>query len=188
MVKQVEVDIVGVSPYSQSRMHDTPKLPKETWDEFELRTWREKANYDVNGELFVPEMAFKQALDAVAKTLGIQIPGKGKSTYTKHFLSGVLCDTPLMLGVKKDEVEVVKINANADGIRGSGKRVVRYFPVVPKWTGTTRFVVLNDIITKEVFERHMIEAGQFIGVGRFRPEKGGLNGRFKVAAFRWSEI
>ena len=38
------------------------------------------------GEIVIPAMAFKQALDGVAKRLGDQIPGKGKSTYTKHTL------------------------------------------------------------------------------------------------------
>ena len=43
MPKLVEVTFSSVSPYSQSRQHDTPKLEKETWDKFEQRTWREKS-------------------------------------------------------------------------------------------------------------------------------------------------
>lgn len=30
-------------------------------------------------------------------------------------------------------------------------------------------------------------AGMFIGVGRFRPEKGGQNGRFQIAALDWED-
>jgi hypothetical protein len=30
-------------------------------------------------------------------------------------------------------------------------------------------------------------AGMFIGIGRFRPEKGGTNGRFKIASIEWTD-
>ena len=34
--------LVGLSPYSQSRFHDTPKKEKESADDHESRTWRER--------------------------------------------------------------------------------------------------------------------------------------------------
>jgi hypothetical protein len=36
-----------------------------------------------------------------------------------------------------------------------------------------------------VFAEHLREAGNFIGVGRFRPEKGGYYGRYKVNGIEW---
>jgi hypothetical protein len=30
-------------------------------------------------------------------------------------------------------------------------------------------------------------AGMFIGIGRFRPEKGGTNGRFKIESIDWQD-
>ena len=34
----------------------------------------------------------------------------------------------------------------------------------------------------------MVEiAGMFIGIGRFRPEKGGTNGRFRIAKLVWED-
>lgn len=188
MPKIVEVKLESMSPYSQSRQHDTPKLEKETWEDYETRTWREKCTVDENGQIVIPAMAFKQALDAVAKRLGDQIPGKGKATYTKHFVGGVICESDVPTGFMKPDVPSVTINANSDGVRGSGKRVKRTFPQVSKWSGTARFVVLDDTVTQPVFERFIKEAGRFIGVGRFRPEKGGLNGRFTPVSFDWQEI
>lgn len=188
MVKIVSVEIESVSPYSQSRMHDEPKLPKERPDDYEVRTWREKCNYDADGTIVIPAMALKQALDTVAKRLGEQIPGKGKSTFTKHFVGGVLCESDVRLeGWNKDTVPSVTINANSDGVRGSGKRVKRTFPVVSNWKATATFAVLDDVITKDVFERFFLECGRFTGVGRFRPENGGMNGRFRPVKFTWSE-
>jgi hypothetical protein len=189
MPKIVEVHLSSVSPYSQSRQHDTPKLNKETWDSYEQRTWREKCTVDSEGNVVMPAMALKQALDAVAKRLSEQIPGKGKSTFTKHFASGVICEENVVLvGCEKENCPSVTINANADGKRGSGKRVKRTFPQWPKWSGVARFAILDDTVTPAVFERHLNEAGRFIGVGRFRPENGGLNGRFRCEKFVWSDV
>jgi hypothetical protein len=185
MPKAVTVEIEGISPYSASHQHDTPKFEKERMDEWEARTWRDKLNTDEKGMAVIPAMAFKQALDRCAKVLSIQVPGKGKATFTKHFLSGCLCENDARLGIHRDDVASVTINANADGVRGSGKRVKRTFPMIPKWKTAVRFIILDDTITKEVFERVMAEAGKFVGVGRFRPENGGLNGRFKVNGFKW---
>ena len=50
----------------------------------------------------------------------------------------------------------------------------------------TIFYVLDDTITNDVFERMLQEAGNFIGVGSFRPRQNGFAGRFKVKAVKWS--
>jgi hypothetical protein len=185
-MRQVTVHIVGITPYSQSRQHDEPELPKEDKKAWELRTWREKCTYDENGIIEIPGMAFKQALAIGCKRLGDQIPGKGKATYTKFFEGDVICEGNASLGVHKDDVESVTINANSDGVRGSGKRVKRTFPVIPApWRTSARFTIFDDTITPEVFERVFAAAGMSVGVGRFRPEKGGLNGRFKAERFDW---
>lgn len=188
MPKIVTVTMESISPYSSSRMHDVPKLEKERPDEYDQRTWREKLTTDETGMVVIPAMAFKQALDRCAKVLGLQVPGKGKSTYTKHFLSGCLCEADVPLGIHKDQVQSVTINAHSDGVRGSGKRVKRTFPQIPKWSAKARFIILDDAIDKGTFEKVMKESGQFVGVGRFRPENGGLNGRYKVTGFEWQTV
>lgn len=187
-MKIVEVQLESLSPYSQSRMHDTPKLDRERPDDYEQRTWREKCTANNEGIVCIPAMALKQMLDASAKLLGIQIPGKGKSTFTKHFKAGVICEADVALGVLKDDVEPITINANADGVRGSGKRVKRTFPLIRQWKGSARFAIFDDTVTKEVFERHLTDGGRFVGIGRFRPENGGLYGRFRPTSFKWSEL
>lgn len=187
-MKTATVQISSVSPLTQSRYHDTEKKPKEGADAYEKRTWKEKAHYNAKTkEIFIPPMAFKMSLDAAAKYLGTQIPGKGKSTYTKHFLSGVLPDhNPVNLGITIDDVEQCTILANADGVRGSGKRVPRSFPRIPQWRAEIVFHVLDDTVTEDVFEEHFRAAGQFIGVGQFRPQNGGYNGRFAIDRIDWS--
>lgn len=187
MPKTAIVTLHAVSPYSQSRAHETPKKEKETPDAYEQRTWREKAHFDDKGQVYIPPMSFKMALDAAAKYLSLQIPGKGKATYTKHFASGCLVMDPVFVGVAKDALLHDRIHANADGVRGSGKRVWRYFPRIDDWKADVEFHVYDDAITKDVFEKVLTEAGRFIGIGRFRPQNGGFYGRFSVEKIKWSE-
>jgi hypothetical protein len=178
----------SVSPYQPSRSysHEVEKLPRERPDEYEERTWRHKCHTMPDGKIFIPPMAFKMGLDKAAKTLGRQVPGKGKATYTKFFLSGVLVMEPIVLPYTVDDVKMDRIFANADGVRGSGKRVWRNFPRVDQWKADVPFHVLADEITNDVFEEHVRQAGAFVGVGRFRPENGGFYGRFEVKRIRWS--
>lgn len=178
----------SAAPYSQSRSysHEVERLQRETPDAYETRTWRNKCHTLPDGQVFIPPMSFKMAVDAAAKTLGRQIPGKGKATYTKFFLSGVLVMEPVALPIKQDDVACDRIYANSDGKRGSGKRVWRNFPRIDHWIADVPFHVLADEITKDVFEEALTQAGAFIGIGRFRPENGGYYGRFQVNKVNWS--
>lgn len=170
----------SVSPYSQSRAFKEKRADKETADDFEQRTWRDRCHVLTDGRLFIPPTCFKECIAAAAKYLAVQIPGKGKSTYTKHFRSGVLVAEGPTLPVKKDEVEGETLYLNADGIKGSGKRVWRTMPVIRQWKADVAFHILDETITMEVFRYHLEQAGTFIGIGRFRPQNGGYYGRFKV--------
>lgn len=179
-------DIVGLAPYSPSRAHEAPKLPKETPGDYDERTWRHKMHTDANGIVLIPGMAFKMAVDTAARMLGDKIPGKRNATYSKFFLSGCLVFDDVSLGIKADDVQAIRIHANADGVRDSGKRVWRIFPEIPAgWTASVTFFIAADEITREVFERTLSQAGTFCGVGRFRASKGGKNGRFVVKRTRW---
>ena len=186
-MRNVTVNIQGQSPYSQSKMHEAEKLPKERPDDYEVRTWREKCTTNKKGEIVIPAMALKFSLSAAAKKLGMQIPGRGKATYTKYFEADVICLENAPLGVQKEDVDLVRINANSDGVRGSGKRVWRTFPIINEWKTTASFMIMDDTITKDVFEEVFTAAGMGIGIGRFRPEKGGVNGRFVATSFDWAD-
>lgn len=179
----------SVSPYSQSRhinKDEFPKLDKESANDYERRAWRERLHVNEDGNVFIPPMAFKNCLAEAAKYLSIQIPGKGKATYTKHVEAGVLVVDPLVLPVTKDKAEGEWLFLPADGVRGSGKRVDKCYPVIRKWEGSVSFLIFDDTVTRDVFEHILSEAGKFIGIGRFRPRNNGFYGRFDVESVSWS--
>jgi hypothetical protein len=186
-MKTALVEIESVSPYSQSRFHDTPKRDKELPDEHEQRTWRERCHTTEDGNIFIPPMAFKNSIQEAAKYLSLKVKGKGQATWTKHFEAGILVTDGLTLPEKKDDIAGEWFFMNADGKRGSGTRVKRCYPVVPKWSGKVTFYILDDQITEDIFRYHLEQAGNLIGIGRFRPRNGGFYGRFKVLSVKWVE-
>jgi len=177
----------STSPYVQGKYHTTEKNNKEGYDEYEDRTWRERSHYDEKGELFIPCHQFSQCIKSSAKYLSIQILGKGKSTYTKHFASGIIVDSDVPLGVKKNDVEKLTLHVPSDGRPGGSNRVIKNFPMVKEWEGQITVTILDDIIRKDVFEQVLRSAGVFIGVGTFRPANRGVNGRFEVERIEWVE-
>lgn len=175
------VHLRGCSAYGQSKALTTPKERQETHDDHESRVWRERLHVGKDGCVAIPPMSIKFALTAAAKSLGLKIPGKGKSTYTKIFESGVLITDWISLGVKPDDVPAERLFLNSDGVRGSGKRVFRNMPRIEEgWEAEVTIYVLNSLIDEKILREHLEYAGMFVGIGFFRPERGGYWGRFTV--------
>jgi len=198
-MRKALIQVTGLSDYCQSRFHGSDKLNKETADAYEQRTWRNKAHINRDGFVYIPGLAFKKCIAEAAKYLSLSIPGKGKSTYTKHFQSGVLVfGNPVIYGadgepIHKDDIDQADscyrgetLFVPASGVAGDGKRVHRTFPVVsPGWTCEVEFIISDDIITQEVFEQIFSTAGMLIGVGSFRVRNQGVWGTFRHKVIEW---
>src|SRR5438132_8048846 len=185
-MKTIVAKIRGTSPISFSRYYaqEVPKESRENDQDYEERTWKNRVHSRPDGTVYIPAFAFKNCVDNAAKYLGKQIPGKGKSTYTKHFVSGIMVREPLFLKLKKDQIQGEWRHVPADGQPGGAKSVLKCFPVIPDWSGDVIFTVLDDIITMEVLKEHLDVAGQFIGIGSFRPQNRGVYGRFVVESIK----
>jgi hypothetical protein len=180
--------IRGTAPYSQSKVIGTPKEPKETHDDHEKRTWRERIHRNDDGQVFIPPTAFKNSLSEAAKYLSKSVPGRGKATYTKHFEAGVMCLDPVVLAIRADDVVGERLFVPSDGRRGGTKRVWKTFPHIPSgWEAEVTFSILDPLVTEPVFREHLEECGNYIGIGRFRPRNNGYYGRFVVTDLTWKE-
>jgi hypothetical protein len=182
--------IRGLSPYSQSRPHDDEREPGEGYDDYRERTWRSYLHVDKSGEVFIPPGAIKNCVAEAAKFMNISVPGKGKSTYTKHVEAGTACVRPVALGIRADDVDNENLFLPADGKRGSGTRVWKTYPIIREWGGEVEIIVLDETVlqtsraTQNPVLQDIVEgAGQYIGLGRFRPRNNGYYGRFTVENF-----
>lgn len=185
------VTLKSFSPYSQSRLHDEPKLKGEQAGEYDKRTWMAKAHITPIGTLGIPASSLTQAIAEAAKYSKKQIPGQGKATWTAKFKSGImLTDTLVDTGIVLTEHDYLDVMCDAQGKTGSAvsSRVSRRFPQVPSWSATFDVWILDPIITEEVFREMVDLAGMFIGIGRWRPVmNGGQNGRFTIEKLKWED-
>jgi hypothetical protein len=183
--------IRGISPYSQSRPHLDEYEPNESFDDYRKRTWRSHLHVDKDGEVIIPPGAIKNCVAESAKFLNINVPGKGKATYTKHVEAGTACVRPVVLGINVSDVDSETLFLPADGRRGSGKRVWKQYPIIPEWGGKVEIIVLDETVLQSsrttgnpVLQDIVEGAGQYIGLGRFRPRNNGFYGRFIVEDFK----
>jgi len=186
-MREVEIDIKGLTPYSAAKHFDEALKKGENKLEHEIRRWREKL-HEEDGQVYIPGVGFKLAIDEAASLLNEKIVGKGNQTYTAQFKTSVVAMSDVYLGIKVADVKPIAIYANANGKRGPGTRVWRYFPLIPEWKGKIRMRLFNDTLSQEVFERFFETAGLLAGVGRGRPITGCAagNGRFQPVSFAWS--
>lgn len=179
-----EAKLKSTSPYSQSRYIQSPKRDDETHEQHEERVWRERMHNTEDGHVQMPPMAFKKCVEEAAKDLGLKM---GRRSYAKLFQKAIMVIDPVRLPDKVAEVQRERLFVPSDGQAGSGSRVTKIFGKIFEWEGTVRFLVLDNRITQEVFERSLRHAGRLIGLGRFRPERGGYYGRFDVVDVKWQE-
>jgi hypothetical protein len=184
------VSIKGITPYSQSRVYEVDREQGEGADDYARRTWRNYMHVTKQGEVFIPPNAFKNCLSETAKYMNIGIPGKGKSTYTKHFEAGIQVVKPVLLGIKAADVICEKLFLPANGERGGKKRVWKYYPRMDTWGGDIEVLVLDETVlqTSKTTGQPILHdvctgAGQFVGLGRFRPRQNGFYGRFDIVSF-----
>jgi hypothetical protein len=182
-MKVALVQLVSLSPYSPSR-RVPEREKKEAWDAYEERIWQDRVHWTAEGQAFMPPMGFKRSLETAARFLRMRIPGKDKSEFGKHFLSGILVPRGIVLPIDREHLEHEKLYLSSSGKKGE-MNVLKWEPLIREWSGELEYYVLDDVITPEVFETHLREAGNFIGMGRFRPEKGGFYGRYEVKKVVW---
>lgn len=157
----------------------------ETHDDFERRIWRQKIHSDEDGNCFIPPFALKNLFESSGKWLSMPVPGAGKKTYTKRFVSGMMVSDRMPLykdgePIAVDDADPLPLFCPSDGKRGGPRRVMRMFPRFSRWESICVFYALDDLLTSDVVRKHLESGGMFVGFGSMRAENGGVNGRFTV--------
>lgn len=192
---KIKATIVGYGAYSSSKSSDEVQ-EQDGENQIDLEHRRKKARCHLNTkkQVVLPSISLKNMLATTAKRIGMKVPGNKRATFTKNFVSGVIpqSEDPVLLvngkpitmdEIGKDEFSRYEpVFCHSDGKRegGSNKRVTRFYPYFTKWSANVEFEILDPVLSAEIVIQHLVAAGIYNGIGRFRPQNGGLHGRFKV--------
>ncbi|MCP4101198.1 MAG: hypothetical protein GY750_07210 [Lentisphaerae bacterium] len=144
-----------------------PKLERTPEEDAEAATYRTD-----DGEYGVPILAFKAAMISAAhKDLGIEKTVVRKSLFI-----------PPIYGARN----IARMETDAPTIRedlvriGAGTTDIRYRPMFDNWAVKMVIQIDSDLLTEQDVVNLINRAGFSVGVGEWRPEKGGEFGRFEL--------
>lgn len=186
-MKKAIIKLKSITPITFGKFHQEEKQNKELPDAYEKRTWKEKAHYSDDGYVKIPATMIGNCIRESAKFMSLQVPGKGKSTYTKHFDAGIIVQNDIVTKTSKTDIRGDVRHVPSDGRPGGTKRVIKVFPIVDEWEGETTIFIGDDIITPDIFEAVVRNAGNLIGMGTWRPRNRGMNGRFELVSMKWAD-
>jgi len=187
-MRVVNVHLKSVSPYSPSRYIPERKPPEVSYEEWEIAVWRQRMHVNDAGMVYIPAMYLKNTVVEAAKYKDSQICCvSNRMTKAACVDAGIMVTEPVLLPIHADAVAYEELHAMGTPKRGCDRRVIR-FPLIPAWEGVAEFHILDDMISNDAFNAYIADAGQFIGVGRFRPRNSGYYGRFSVEKTEWTTV
>lgn len=179
--QRVSLRIVGISPLIQHQWgqkalemmrdkHAGKKTKNRTVRDPEAEG-KEAMYVTQDGDPGVPAMAVKSSIISAAhKDIGIE------KTLVKKALFIVCDDATMVLKMDCDE-PVIK----EDPVRvGQGSADLRYRPYFYRWAVALTFEIDAELLQVEDLLNLIDRAGFGVGIGEWRPEKGGEYGRFQV--------
>jgi len=178
MEKKYEIKIKGITPLLQNRF-----AGEETIGTTKKRTATTKEN-DVNdtlyklpnGTIYQPSESIKQALIEAGKAFK-----KGKSNKSKTFASFIQFEAEAIPHLKQKW----ETDRRAVVIPSTKGRVMRNRAKFPEWELKFKVLVLDaDEIDEALLHDALEYAGNYIGIGDYRPQKKGMYGRFIVSEIK----
>lgn len=171
----IQVSIRGISPLL---MHAFPLRPIEALEKKPPEEQAELAAYrdPDTGELYIPAINIQRCLVSAAA----YSKGRGRSTLQKPVAACVFVDPErVLLGTKE-----YSIDARAVVVPATRGRVVRYRPRLDNWECSFSLTYDPTLLTEAQLRKVVDDAGNWVGLLDFRPEKKGPFGRFMVVEWR----
>lgn len=154
---------------SRGLIMERPEISHEDAVRAEYHCYRNAA-----GKCFIPADQLRGALINAGSAVKAKVGGRSKSM--KQVVAAMFMVTP-------DHIEIPDYDS-IDKRSAVNKNVkARVMVIRPKWyTWESEFVlnVMNDSITKETIVQIIEHAGNYVGIGSFRPTNNGMFGRFEL--------
>lgn len=176
-MKKIEVEIKGITPYLMHKfcgedLKSEKKVGKKDYEEEVYKVLYKSAD----GEIYVPSAQLKGCLIEAGKQM--RVVGRGKSTYSKLFGAFLIINPDAIPMINQDW----ETDARAVVVQKS--RIIRYRPKFNEWGLIFEIIILDDGIDPVVVKQGLDIAGNYVGIGDYRPQKKGSFGRFIVTSFK----
>lgn len=185
-MKTVKVEIRGTSPLLIHRFAEDAEQAKATRKQL-------VSNFDPRIE--ATKVAYI-AQDGTYYFNGFSIPrcmaGAGANHKMRGSRKSLRFIVPSAVRMISDAVTILngsgpaksfEVDARPVTIPATKGRIVRYRPRFDQWGAEFELKVNDALIAPETAHQLLTEAGDTIGIGDFRPEKGGPFGTFRVVRF-----
>lgn len=189
-MKLINVTIKGTTPLLQQRFNEQSEQQSSTRRVLVARgTPREEAEKvcyrDKENRFYFPGAAISRLL----REAGGSHKLKGSRKSAKFVIPAavlVMDDTVLITNGDggKSLAKDYEVDSRPVVIPSTKGRVMRHRPRFDTWGGSFTVRVNDDILPVDFIQTLLTEGGQQIGIGDFRPEKGGPFGTFNIVSWK----
>jgi len=175
-----DVKIEGVTPFLYNRFMSSQidsKTKKRAGATKEMVV-EDKLYKDAKGRIYVPSVYIFNSIATAAKSF--KIPGKRTATYGKLAGSSIEV-SPDELVMSPQDWKPFTVSAVNPMTKG---RIMVTRPRLDAWGLSFKLTWPDEDIPVEVVKQIIDHAGQYVGVGDWRPDKKGKYGKFMVTEFK----
>lgn len=197
-VETVEAVIVGISPLLMHRFGEAAEestgagatgvrpIATSKGDDDTPRSRAEQGAYRMpDGTLYFPGAAIARLLREAG---GNHKQSKSRKTLKWLVPSAIIVmdDVLHLIGPDGGALTEYEVDARPIVIPATKGRVMRYRPRLEQWSTRVSMQITTDLIDLKTAHLLLEEGGRQLGIGDFRPERGGPFGRFEVT--HWSVL
>jgi len=190
-MKTVSVSIKGTTPLMLCRFPESLEVNSSTravhFDKGTPREQADKACYrDKDGRFYFPGTAIARML----REAGANHKLRGSRRSAKHVIPGAILVKEDCILIRNGDGESLSNDFEVDSrpvvIPATKGRIMAHRPRWDCWSAKFEIRINEQLLPVDFINKLMTEASQQIGIGAFRPEKGGPFGTFLIS--EWKEF
>ncbi len=187
-MKTVEVTIKGITPLLQHRFTEKSEQPGVTRPVLDQprdpRAEAEQYAYRNGSSYYFPGAAIARLL----REAGGSHKLKGNRKSIKYIVpAAVIVSSDAITILKNDcksKVTKFEVDSRPVVIPATKGRIMRHRPRWDAWAAKFILEIDPEVLTVELIHQLLTEGGTRIGIGDYRPERGGPFGRFRVTSWK----
>jgi hypothetical protein len=180
-IDSFEVQISGISPLLINRFHEDAQAEATSGVHSRARD-PQTPEEDAQSRLYVlPDGTHYFPAENLRQSM---ITAAGRHKIGRRSAS---TDAAAALSVEPDAMTLIgdwHVDSRAVVIPATKGRLLRHRPMFDKWTVHFNILVVSSMFDVTLARRVLDDAGLFVGIGDFRPQKKGPFGRFQVDSWQ----